>query len=652
MPTVLNVDDNPANRYIRSRTLRSAGFEVLEAGTGQSALTLAREQHPSLLLLDIKLPDMSGLDVCRELRRDRWAQCIGIIHISATYIDIEKESLEAGADLYLAEPVEQTELLSAVRTLVRLRRTEEQLVASEERMRLAMDAASIATWEIDVATGAGVWGEQFCALLGHAPGMQASLHAWLDRTVASDREVFRDAIAHAIESRGSLQHEHWITRADNGESRCLSVHGVFKSGDPWTVGRLIGVALDVTERRNTEAEREVMLQRAQAGQRAAEEASRVKDEFLAVLSHELRTPLTAMLGWIQLLRRDQVPAAQHAAAFETIERNALLQIKLINDLLDVSQIVAGKMELEFRPVHVDKILRSAIESQRPIAALRSIELAVSIQAGASVTRGNEERLEQVFNNLLANALKFSRDAGRIEIALKYVGQDVIVEFADNGEGIPPDALPHLFDRFWQADSSSRRRHGGLGLGLAIVRSIVEIHGGTVQAASPGLGLGATFTVTLPLSSEQPEAGPADPEQTRAHALAGLRILVVDDNEDTLDMLAMLLQAEGAAVNSASMGNAACDIAGRWQPDVVILDLAMPGEDGFSLLKRLRAISKSGAFPAIAVTGFASAEARDRALASGFQAHLSKPFAVEQLIALIGTLARKHGARGETPAEGG
>src|SRR5688500_1857250 len=210
--TVLNVDDNPANRYIRSRALRNAGFEVIEAATGQSAITMAREQHPSLLLLDIKLPDMSGLDVCRQLRRDAWAQRIGIIHISATYLDIETESLNAGADIYLAEPVEQQELLSAVRTLVRLRRAEDRLVASEERMRLAMEAASIATWDIDVATGSGVWSDQFHALMGYPPGgMQASLAAWLERITPADREAFRRAIDRVVAAGTPFQHEHWIT---------------------------------------------------------------------------------------------------------------------------------------------------------------------------------------------------------------------------------------------------------------------------------------------------------------------------------------------------------------------------------------------------------------------------------------------------------
>lgn len=644
--TVLNVDDNAAKRYLRTRALRSAGFNVIEAATGQSAMTLARDEHPSLLLLDIKLPDMSGLDVCRELRREGWAQHIGIIHISATYLNIEAESLSAGADIYLAEPVEQQELLSAVRTLVRLRRAEDRLVASEERMRLAMDAASIATWDIDLASGSGVWSDRFHDLMGFpVGGMTATLNAWLERIVPEDRAAFRFAIDHATSTSRLLQHEHWIRRADNNDRRCVSVHGTLKPGDSGASGRLLGVAMDVTERRRAEAERESLLRDAQQAQRSAEEAGRIKDEFLAILSHELRTPLTAMLGWIQLLRMGRVPTSEHASVFETIERNALLQIRLVNDLLDVSQIVAGKMRLELQPVHLEKILAAAIESQRPAAARRAIELAVSIDPGGAIVRANAERMEQVFNNLLTNALKFTGDAGRISISLKRGERDVIVEVTDNGEGIAADALPRLFDRFWQADSSSRRRHGGLGLGLAIVRSIVEMHGGSVQATSPGLGQGATFIVTLPLCAEE-AADPANGiDHDAARALTGVRILIVDDNADTLEMLATILRAEGASVRHADSGDAACDIASGWRPDVAVLDLAMPDEDGFTLLKRLRALHEKK-FPALAVTGFAGSEVRDRTLASGFQGHLAKPFAVEELVSLIGTLVRRDAAKQE------
>jgi PAS domain S-box-containing protein len=635
MTTVLNVDDNPANRYIRSRSLRSAGFEVIEAGTGQSALSLAHEKRPSLLLLDIKLPDMSGLDVCRELRRASWAQHMGIIHISATYVDIETESLNAGADIYLAEPVEQQELLSAARTLLRLRSTEDRLVASEERMRLAMEVADIATWELDTTTGSVVWSDHLYKLLDYpAFSVAPSLAAWLDRLAPADREEFRSLIDRTVAEGIPLVHEHIIRRADNGEERHLCVHGQLRRSRPTSPERLIGVAIDITQRKKIEAERVKLLKEAQAAQRAAEEAGRMKDEFLAILSHELRTPLTAMLGWIQLVRKGDLPAEQQTKAFETIERNVLLQIRLVNDLLDVSQIVAGKLTMNLRPVRLDEVLSHVIDSHRPAAAEKAIDLQTALEPGPTIVFGSEERLGQVFNNLLSNALKFTGQKGRIRISLQRDAASATLKIADNGEGIAPEALSRLFDRFWQADSSSRRRHGGLGLGLAIVRSIVEMHGGSVLAESNGRDAGSTFTVRLPLSTHEANGADSSASERRANSLAGLNILMVDDNADTLEMLAVMLMAEGAVVKYASTGDAACRIISTWLPDVLLLDLAMPGEDGYALLRRLCAITReqgNAIPPAIAVSGYAGDDIRQRAREAGFQSNLAKPFDMRELV---------------------
>jgi len=638
MTTVLNVDDNPANRYIRSRSLRSAGFEVIEAGTGQSALTLAREKHPSLLLLDIKLPDMSGLEVCRELRRAPWAQRLGIIHISATYINIEAESLKAGADIYLAEPVEQQVLLSAVQTLMRLRRAEEGLVASEERMRLAMEAADIATWDIDLASGSAVWSDHFYRLLGYpVEGVNASLAAWLERVSPTDREVFRSIVNRAAVEGATLVHEQSVLRADNGEERYISVHGRLRRGEARGSSRLIGVAVDITHRKRVETERARLLMEAQAAQRTAEEAGRMKDEFLAILSHELRTPLTAMLGWIQLVRKGALSSELQTKAFETIERNALLQIRLVNDLLDVSQIVAGKMTLDLVSVRIEDLLAAVIDSHRPAAARKAIDLQVAMQPGSTIVFGSEERLQQVFNNLLANALKFTPEGGRIAISLHRDAEKATISIADNGEGIAPEALSRLFERFWQADSSDRRRHGGLGLGLAIVRSIVEMHGGSVRAESPGEQAGATFTVELPLSTNDDIDIKTGVRTERADSLSDVKILVVDDNADTVEMLVMILRAEGAVVKSATSADGARAALSDWTPDVLVLDLAMPGEDGYTLLKSLRGVAgdpSSGLPPAIAVSGYAGEDIRLRTQESGFQANLAKPFAMQQLVEQI------------------
>ena len=533
--TILNVDDNPANRYIRSRALREAGFAVIEAATGQAALDSVVEKMPDLVLLDMKLPDISGLEVCRRIKEDPRTQRIPVVHISVTYVTEAAEafSLDAGADIYLAEPVGPHEIASAVRTLLKLRDTETGLAAAEERLRLATESAGIATWDIDVPSGAAVWSRKFYGMLGYELTQTPSWDAWIARA----RPDERDALVAALErSRRGLPFsvEHWIVRADTGEERCIAPYGrmhLDRDGGPQ---RLIGVAIDVTEKHRVEAEREQLLRQAQAAQQAAEEAARMKDEFLAVLSHELRTPMSAMIGWLDLIRTGQLTPEQHRTALETIERNARLQTQLVNDLLDVSRIVTGKMELEAGTVSVDQALENALQTARIAAGAKQIELVAPRERGDWVVIGNPERLQQVFSNLLSNAVKFTPRGSRVEVRAETVGREVRISVIDNGEGIAPELLPHIFDRFRQADSSSRRRHGGLGLGLAIVHSLVELHGGRVTAESAGEGRGATFTVALPLAPEPGRAAAAprgDPAS--GESLRGVRILAVDDEEDAV-----------------------------------------------------------------------------------------------------------------------
>ena len=637
--TVLNVDDNGANRYVKSRVLRAAGFEVIEAATGESALSAASERHPDLVLLDIRLPDISGIEVCKRLRGNPRTQRIPIVHISATHISPSDEatSRDAGADIYLAEPVAPQELSSAVRTLLRLRTTEQGLAATEQRLRLATESAGIFTWEIDCTTRAALWSRQFGELLGNdaAPAFDS----WVARVHPHDRAALEQAFNAAVHGERDFASEHRLL-LPGGEERYLAAFGRRHVGDGSELTRLIGVATDITARKHAEAEREILLARAQEAQRVAEQAVRMKDEFLAMLSHELRTPMSAMLGWLHLLKIGKLPADQQIQALDTIERNARIQTQLVNDLLDVSRIVTGKMELETEVMPLDRALESAIDSARLEGQSREVALDADIARDAWLVRGNAQRLHQVFSNLLSNALKFSPKGSRIVIRLERTGNDARVSVIDQGEGISPDVLPHIFERFRQADSSTRRRHGGLGLGLAIVRSLVELHGGTVTAESGGLGRGATFRVTLPLVAPQALAAAPDPAFAGEADLSSVRALVVDDDQSNLQMIAQLLRLHGASVMIASDGPTALAIAPRWDPDTLILDIGMPGKDGYELLPELRtALGKDArSLPAIAVTGFASSEDMKRALQAGFQAHVAKPFDMSGLCHLIAQLA--------------
>ena len=640
--TILNVDDNAANRYVKSRTLRAAGFEVIEAGTGHGALEVVYERRPDLVLLDIKLPDISGLDVCRRLKEDVRTRHIPIVHISATFVTPADEavSLEAGADIYLAEPVGTQELASAVRTLLRLRTTEQVLAASEERMRLATAAAGIATWDIDAATGATVWSPQFHRMLGLEPGAAPSRDAWLARVRPDQREAVAQALERALRGEGPFSLEHRIVRADDGEERCIAPQGMLHVDELRGAPRLIGVAMDVTEAREAQAERERLLGEAQAARQEAEDAARMKDEFLAMLSHELRTPISAMLGWLHLIRSGRLAPEQHLAGLDTIERNARLQARLINDLLDVSRIVTGKMELETRVLRLDRTVENAIETVRIAAAARSIRLVADFAPGRWLVQGSPERLQQVFSNLLSNAVKFSASGDTIQIRLSAAGPGrARVAITDQGEGIAAEVVPHIFDRFRQADSSTRRRHGGLGLGLAIVRSLTELHGGHVSAESEGTGRGATFTVELPLAPEgASETMPEVPSSrsTAGAELGGTRVLVVDDDEGAAKMTGQILNGEGAEVRIALGGGHAVEVARGWRPDLLVLDIGMPDEDGYELLPRLRRELGAGADvpPAIALTGFAAPVDVSRAARAGFQAHVAKPFEVDALLRVV------------------
>jgi signal transduction histidine kinase len=374
-------------------------------------------------------------------------------------------------------------------------------------------------------------------------------------------------------------------------------------------------------------------------------ASRTKDEFLAVLSHELRTPLTAILTWSMLLREPGVDAATLERGLRTIERNSKLQARVIDDLLDVSRVIMGKLRLSLRPVAVKPVVHAAIDSLRPAADAKGIRLAAVVDAEPVMVSGDPERLQQVVWNLVSNAIKFTARGGRIEIRLGQDGEHVRLVVTDDGAGIDPAMLPRLFDRFWQADSSTTRAHGGLGLGLAVVRHLVELHGGTVRAQSEGEGRGATFTVTLPALAVHARANdpPHDVDETRswepALRLQGLRVLVVDDDQDTCETLGAVLEAAGAEVRTCISASQALAAIDAWVPDLIVSDIAMPGDDGYTLIRRIRArkSEEGGRMLAVALTAYNRSEDRVKALSAGFHVHVGKPIEPSQLVSVVASV---------------
>ncbi|HEX7672318.1 MAG TPA: ATP-binding protein [Polyangiaceae bacterium] len=398
------------------------------------------------------------------------------------------------------------------------------------------------------------------------------------------------------------------------------------------LGRRAGVALENAQ----------LFGAAQDAARRAEDASRAKDEFLATVSHELRTPLGAILGWASLLKARTLDPSI-AKPIEVIHRNAQAQVKIIDDILDVSRVITGKLRLEARPVDLISIARDAIEVVRPAADAKGIALEFMPAVEFCLLVADPDRLQQVVWNLLSNAVKFTDTGGAVRLSVSQEGSTVALRVADTGKGIEPSFLPHVFERFKQADSSTTRRVGGLGLGLALVRHIVELHGGDVAAHSDGVGKGAAFTVSLPVRAVIPStpASPVPPIGTpTAYPLAGVRILVVDDEADARDLLATVLTQAGAAVKTAPSAAAGYEAFLSVPPDVLVSDIGMPGEDGFTFIRRIRALSPTagGAVPAIALTAFAREEDRARALAAGFTTHLGKPVNPETLASGVAELA--------------
>ncbi|HEY8187463.1 MAG TPA: ATP-binding protein [Pyrinomonadaceae bacterium] len=399
----------------------------------------------------------------------------------------------------------------------------------------------------------------------------------------------------------------------------------------------------VAELRRMENVRNDLLLGERRARSEAEAANRVKDEFLATLSHELRTPLTSMLGWANILRGTSVDEGMLNKGLEAIERNARLQSQLIEDLLDVSRIVAGKLHLDVRPVELSSVIEAAITVVRPAIDAKSIRLTSTYEPAIGPISGDSARLQQIVWNLLSNAVKFTPERGSIDVRLERISGHARLTVSDTGKGISPEFLPRVFDRFRQADSSSTRHYGGLGLGLAIVRHLVELHGGTVQAESKGAEQGASFSVTFPILADCLEPAltqSSEPEHAGVAELQGLRVLIVDDEADARQIIGTMIARTGAEVKTCESAREALQTLEEWRPDVLMSDIGMPGEDGYSLINKVRSLpsERGGHTPAAAFTAYAREEDRNRALAAGYQMHVAKPVSSSQLVAMIAQLA--------------
>jgi len=537
------------------------------------------------------------------------------------------------------------------------------LAASEERLRLALAASRLGDWAWDARTDALQLGPRTRELLGVAADAPLTFAAFLDVVHPGDREQVRAAADAAVGGRADYDVEHRCVWPD-GSVRWVAVRGrAFyddRTGEPL---RMVGVAQDVTDRKTDEQRRAALLAAERSAREQAEHAVRMKDEFLATLSHELRTPLNAILGWSQLIRAGALADAEMRQAIEVVERNARVQAQLVEDLLDMSRIVSGKLRLDVRPTDLTAVVEAAVETVRPAAEAKEIRVACQLDPAAGNVSGDASRLQQVAWNLLSNAIKFTPKGGQVQVVLRRAASHVELVVSDTGQGIAADFLPHVFDRFRQADATTTRRHGGLGLGLAIVKNLVELHGGTVTATSEGDGRGATFTVRLPVTAVRNEAGDDDGGTARANGdpgavgepptagdttaglLRGVTVLAIDDDADARELVRRVLEGCGARVVVVASAAEGLASAAARRPDVIVCDIGMPLEDGYDFIRALRArpAAAGGRTPAVALTAFARPEDRTRAVFAGFAVHLAKPVDGRELIAHVAGLAGRTGA---------
>ncbi|MBD2612746.1 MAG: response regulator [Nostoc sp. ZfuVER08] len=835
--TILHVDDNEANRYVVNRILQNAGFTVVEAATGAAGLEAVAEHQPALVILDVKLPDLSGFEVCRQIKANPKTNFIPVLHLSATFIQSQDkvEGLDSGADAYLAQPVEPIELVATVRSLLRIRRAEESALSSAREWQSTFDSindgvslvdrqgrilrCNRAMMELVGKRSSEILGRLYHELIKARWGIGdgtcfrrakethqrqvlefQSQERWFAKTIdpafnqqgtltgavfilsdITERKRIEDERKQAeiiLQERnqrldllyettqellssyqpltliGSLfkklkglleldvyfnylidsdrnqlhltsyegidesiaQEIEWL---DYGQAVCGTVAqcrnqivcaGIQNSRDPKTDlirsllitayscqpliarGHLFGTLSFGSRRREqfTFAETNLMqalcdqmaiaLDRAQllaSLQQQADQlrqANRIKDEFLAVLSHELRSPLNPILGWAKILQTTQPDTAKSKYALETIERNAKLQAQLIEDLLDVSRILQGKLSLNTLAVNLTFTIKAALETVRLAAEAKSIQIETIFEPNVGEILGDPARLQQVIWNLLANAIKFTPQGGRVKVQLSKVAGEVggreqgaggakeeitnaqcpipnaqspVLSYAqvtvsDSGRGISGDFLPYVFDYFRQADGTTTRKFGGLGLGLAIVRHLVELHGGTIEAASPGEGQGSTFTVKLPLiAAAKLNQDDTASDNSSDLNLNGLQALLVDDDRDSREFIAFLLEHYGVQVTEANSASEALSSLGQTKFDLLISDIGMPDVDGYTLIRQIRKHSpdRGGEIPAIALTAYAGESDRQQALAAGFQEHISKPIEPEELMQAILTILR-------------
>ncbi len=625
MPCVLLVDDNRDMREYVIRLL-APRFSVISAADGQAALDLLDGGvRPDLVLSDVMMPRLDGFGLLKALRARPLTSATPVIFLSARAGEEARlEGIDVGADDYLIKPFSARELTTRIDTHIRLSRLRraatEHIRISEERLRIAIDEAGMGTWDRDLRSGELRWSASLYRLLGLAPSESnlTSFQAWRERVHPADIGAVEAALAKSRETRSLFSHEYRIIRADSGTVRWLRVLGRFLYDESGVPVRNVGVVFDDTDRKEAEI--------------ALREADRRKDVFLATLAHELRNPLAPIRNAAQMLGSPRLGNEQLQWAQSVIQRQVKHMAWLLDDLLDVARITQGKLELKKQIITLNSVVDSAVEAALPLLEGKSHQLNVSLPAEAVILDADPLRFSQVLSNLLTNAAKYTDPGGRIAVTGRLEGGRLALSIKDNGIGIPPESLKGIFAMFSQVDGASTHSEGGLGIGLALVSGLTELHGGTVEAKSAGLGQGSEFIVRVPIARSDLVAAPT--AATAKLSPVGRRILVADDNQDAAVSLAMILEMAGHEVRVAHDGRAALAVAQTFRPDTILLDIGMPQLNGYEVAQALRQEPWGADMYLIALTGWGQESDRQLAIDAGFDRHLTKPVNTDALEAYL------------------
>ncbi|HEY3026620.1 MAG TPA: response regulator [Pyrinomonadaceae bacterium] len=724
---ILMVDDSPTNLLALEAILQGPERNLVSAASGDDALRYLLDNEVAVILMDVYMPGLDGLETAEMIRgRDR-SRNIPIIFLTADSTGGRHLSrgYSLGAVDYIVKPIEPDILRSKVAVFVELFKKTQEIERQAQLLKeknLELENANLARLNMLIDLGHKLAAEHdpsrvlenFCrsarqiveaeeAGVGVMNGDGETLSyffscAWNEDSATGYRTTVpksaeralkdltikgrplrlneSDDLLHPRRKNSKVVHSFlgapilsaskvrgWIyllnkvnandfTEADERLAATLATQVAIahENARLYSDAQLHASELqsEIAERKQAEEERAQLLLSERAARAEAEHANRTKDEFLATLSHELRTPLSAILGWSHLVRSGKLDKPQMSRAYETIERNARAQSQLIDDLLDVSRIITGKLQIEPESVDLGSVIQAAIDSVRPAFEAKAIKFETQMESGGCSVPGDANRLQQIFWNLFSNAVKFTPQEGQVRVQAKRRGQRVNISVSDSGIGISPEFLPYIFDRFRQADGSTTRIHGGLGLGLSIVKHLVQVHQGSIEVKSEGIDKGATFIVSFPCAAAAP-ARTVDNARNDglknqglpvgfSTILKQLRILVVDDEPDTCELLAAILTGCGSEVKCCESAAEAIKAVRNWKPDLLVSDIGMPNEDGYSLIEKLRKSRSKQArqIPAVALTAYATNDDRERALAAGFQLHVAKPVDPEKLVRSVAT----------------